>query len=227
MIITIDGPSGAGKSTVSRGLAKLLSFTYLDTGAMYRAVALAVYRAGAEIKDHEKLNEICSSVDIRFEGDFDSPHIIMNGEDVSEAIRTPVMDMQASLVSAVPLVREKMTLFQRLTGEKGDIVAEGRDMGTVVFPDADIKFFLTASIAARVERRYQERSAKGKKISKEDIEKDILQRDKQDSSREIAPLAAAKDAIYIDSSEINAEEVINLMLYKIKNTSVLRRTITD
>jgi len=216
MIITIDGPSGAGKSTVSRGLAKLLSFIYLDTGAMYRAVALAVYRAGFRVENHEKLREICSSVDIRFEGNFDSPHIIMNGEDVSEAIRTPVMDMQASLVSSVYPVREKMTLLQRSIGDRGDIVAEGRDMGTVVFPDADIKFFLSADVAVRVERRYQERLAKGENISKEEIKKDILQRDKQDSSREIAPLTAAKDAIHIDSSKINAEEVIHLMLDKIK-----------
>ena len=223
MIITIDGPSGAGKSTVSRGLAKLLSFTYLDTGAMYRAVALAAYKAGISVEDHEKLKEICSSVDIRFEGDFDSPHIIMNGEDVSETIRIPAMDMQASLVSAVYAVREKMTMLQRSIGGKGDIVAEGRDMGTVVFPDADIKFFLTADVAARAQRRYQERLAKGKNISKEEIEKDILQRDKQDSSRKIAPLTAAKDAIYIDSSKINAEEVTNLMFDKIKNILVLKK----
>jgi len=220
MIITIDGPSGAGKSTVSRNLAKLLSFTYLDTGAMYRAVALAAYRAGIGMEDHKSLSEICSSIDLRFEGDFDSPHIIMNGEDISEAIRTPVMDMQASLVSAVYVVREKMTLLQRLIGTKGNIVAEGRDMGTVVFPDADIKFFLTADVAARAERRYQERLEKGENILKEEIEKDILQRDKQDSSRKIAPLTAAKDAIYIDSSKINAEEVVSLMFDQIKKILV-------
>ena len=216
MIITIDGPSGAGKSTVSRGLAKHLSFTYLDTGAMYRAVALAAYTAGVGVEDHKKISEICTSADIWFKGDFDSSRIIMNGEDVSEAIRTPVMDMQASLISAVYVVREKMTLLQRSIGAKGNIVAEGRDMGTVVFPDADIKFFLSADIAARVERRYHERLSKGENISKEDIEKDILQRDKQDSSREIAPLTAATDAIYIDSSKMSAEDVINLMLDKIK-----------
>ncbi|GAH23620.1 unnamed protein product, partial [marine sediment metagenome] len=160
-IITIDGPTGSGKSTVSRLLAKRLNYHYLDTGAMYRAVGLSIRRAGIGLQDEEEVARICNGLDIRFIHKCDSTRIYLAQEDVTEAIREPLIDLLASSVSAIDNVRKAMTGMQRKIGSQGPLVAEGRDMGTVVFPEAKHKFYLDASIEERVNRRFQERQKKG------------------------------------------------------------------
>lgn len=215
-VITIDGPAGAGKSTVSRIVAKKLDYLYLDTGAMYRAVALQAKRMGLGFSDGEDLYRMCKELDLRFVSDEDSPMVFIGEENVSSAIRMPEMDMLASSISAVKEVREAMTELQRKIGRAGKLVAEGRDMGTVVFPDAGFKFFVTASVEVRVERRCSERMDRGESVSREDIEEDIRKRDEQDKTRAIAPLRPAEDAMIIDTSVLDIGEVVEDILQKIK-----------
>ncbi|MBW1805538.1 MAG: (d)CMP kinase [Deltaproteobacteria bacterium] len=215
-VITIDGPAGAGKSTVSRIVAKKLDYLYLDTGAMYRAVALQAKRMGLGFSDGEDLYRMCKELDLRFVSDEDSPMVFIGEENVSSAIRMPEMDMLASSISAVKEVREAMTELQRKIGRAGKLVAEGRDMGTVVFPDAVFKFFVTASVEVRVERRCSERMDRGESVSREDIEEDIRKRDEQDKTRAIAPLRPAEDAMIIDTSVLDIGEVVEDILQKIK-----------
>lgn len=214
-IITIDGPSGAGKSSVSRLLAKKLGLVYLDTGAMYRAVALKVQRTGTDIKDGNVLKRLCANIDLAFDSDGDNPKIYMEGEDISAEIRSPEMDMLSSTVSAVKEVREAMTGLQRRIGNAAGLVAEGRDMGTVVFPDSPHKFFITASPSIRAERRYNERIARGENITREYVKNELIKRDEQDSKRLIAPLQPAKDAIIIDTSNLDIDQVINEIIKNI------------
>jgi CMP/dCMP kinase len=211
-IITIDGPAGSGKSTVSRVLAEKLGFLYLDTGAMYRAVALHANRLNIDFKDGGALEGMCKNLNLRFVTDEISPRIFIDDEDVSLLIRKPEMDMLASNVSAVNEVRKAMTELQRNIGKTGDLVAEGRDMGTVVFPDADFKFFVTASHKARSERRYSERLDRGESVLMGDVEADLTKRDEQDTSRAIAPLKPAADAVIIDTSSLNIAQVVERML---------------
>ncbi|MGV1100812.1 (d)CMP kinase [Thiovibrio sp. JS02] len=215
-IVTIDGPSGAGKSTISRGLAARLHFTYLDTGAMYRAVGLQVERQGIALDDDVALRNCLAAIELRLEpnGD-DDIRVFLNGEDVSAAIRTPAMGLVASRVSANPLVREKLTRLQQKLGEEGGIVAEGRDMGTVVFPGAAHKFFLDASPAERARRRHAQLREKGQETDYQEILDQIEKRDYDDSRRALAPLKAADDAIVIDSSGMTPAEVIDFMLERI------------
>jgi len=215
-VITIDGPAGAGKSTVSRIVAKKLDYLYLDTGAMYRAVALQSKRMGLGFSDGEDLYRMCKELDLRFVSDEDRPMVFIGEENVSSAIRMPEMDMLASSISAVKEVREAMTELQRKIGRAGNLVAEGRDMGTVVFPDAGFKFFVTASVEVRVERRCSERMDRGESVSREDIEEDIRKRDEQDKTRAIAPLRPAEDAMIIDTSVLDIGEVVKDILRKIK-----------
>ena len=212
-IVTIDGPSGAGKSTISRGLAAKLHFTYLDTGAMYRAVGLALARQGIELDDADALKKCLAGIELTLvpNGD-DDVRVVVNGEDVSQAIRTPEMGMVASRVSANPLVREKLTALQRQLGEKGGIVAEGRDMGTVVFPEAACKFFLDASAEERARRRQKQLAEKGQRVDYQEILDQISKRDYDDSRRALAPLKPAPDAILVDSSSMGPEAVIAFML---------------
>ncbi|MFZ5775126.1 MAG: (d)CMP kinase [Thermodesulfobacteriota bacterium] len=212
-IVTIDGPSGSGKSTISRRLAARLHFTYLDTGAMYRAVGLAIERQGIDLADEAALAECLASIEISLvpNGD-DDVRVFLNGEDVSQAIRTPAMGLTASRVSANPLVRAKLTTLQRQLGDQGGIVAEGRDMGTVVFPKAPHKFFLDASPEERARRRHGQLAAKGQQVEYQEILDQIIKRDYDDSRRTLAPLVAAEDAIVIDSSRLTAEEVVERML---------------
>lgn len=208
-IITIDGPAGAGKSTISRLLAKELGYVYLDTGAMYRAVALQARRQGIDFNDGEALMKMCREIDIHFPPNNKGENRIFLGtEDVSSAIRTPEMDMLASNISVVREVRQAMTDLQRKIGKNGRLVAEGRDMGTVVFPDAKYKFFITASTNTRAERRYKERKQRGESIRLEDVEAEMLKRDEQDQSRKIAPLQPADDAVVIDTSMLDVNQVI-------------------
>lgn len=211
-IITIDGPAGAGKSTVSRILAKKMNFVYLDTGAMYRAVALLAHRMDVSHDEGQKLYEMCNKANIHFIRKGDDSLIYIDDEDVSKEIRKPEMDMLASSISAVGEVRKAMTDLQRKIGRNGGLVAEGRDMGTIVFPNADHKFFITATPEIRAERRYEERIARNETVSSNEVEADIIKRDKQDQSREIAPLKPAEDAIIIDTSELGIDQVIEKIL---------------
>jgi cytidylate kinase len=214
-IVTIDGPAGAGKSTVSRMVAKKLQILYLDTGAMYRAVALQAEREGIDIHDGERMRQLCRGLDLRFITQGEEPKLFMGDEDISSAIRSPEMDMLSSAVSAVKEVREAMTALQRKIGLEGGVVAEGRDMGTVVFPNAPHKFFLTASAEVRAERRYQERRARGEPVTREEVARELAKRDEQDSERAIAPLVPARDAEIIDTTLLSASEVVEMILAEV------------
>jgi len=216
-IVTIDGPSGAGKSTISKLLAARLHYTYLDTGAMYRVVGLQVMRAGLDLQAagaQQKLEQLLDDLDMDLapgeEGQ--ETRALLGGEDVSEAIRTPEMAMVASRVSAEPAVRRKLTEMQRAIGNNGAIVAEGRDMGTVVFPEAKHKFFLDASPGERASRRQKQLMEKGQQVDYQEILAQIEKRDRDDSSRSLAPLQPAADAIVIDSSRMSIDEVVSYML---------------
>jgi len=209
-VIAIDGPAGAGKSTVSREVAKRLGFMYLDTGAMYRALALAVKKAGIDPQNDKSLASLCKSLNIRFDAAQASPRIFLNGEDVSENIRTPEIDMLASKISAIAVVRQEMTRLQRAVAEKaGRAVAEGRDMGTVVFPDAKCKFFLTATLEERARRRYEERRQRGEKVDPAQVARELKKRDEQDEKRALAPLKPAEDAVIIDTTQLTIDEVVD------------------
>lgn len=214
-VIAIDGPAGSGKSTVSRLIAKRLGILYLDTGAMYRAAALQAKRTGVDLSDGPGLYRMCMELDLRFIPDNETQRILLGNEDISADIRSPEMDMLSSGISAVKEVRDAMTTLQRRIGDTGALVAEGRDMGTVVFPDADYKFFVTASVQERAKRRHLERLNRGESISMEKIEEDIRKRDAQDSGRAIAPLRPAEDAEIIDTTGIGIEAVIEGILKKI------------
>ena len=214
LIITIDGPAGSGKSTVSRIVAEKLDLLYLDTGAMYRAVALEAHKRGLGPQNGRELKEMCLELDLNIRSHGNDSRIYIGGEDVTSEIRTPEMDMLSSAISAVKEVREAMTGLQRKIGRQGGLVAEGRDMGAVVFPDADHKFFLIASPEVRVERRYAERLERGESVSRDVIGAELRKRDKQDETRPIAPLRPAKDAIIIDTTLLGIEQVVGEILEK-------------
>ena len=219
MIIAIDGPSGAGKSTLGKMLAKKLGLLYLDTGAMYRAVALAVLHAGVSFDDHDRVVELAEKAKIELLGDPDSLRVLLDGEDVSAAIRTLEVAQAASVVSTISDVRKIMVLHQRESGEaaaKG-CVLEGRDIGSVVFPHADVKFFLTAKPEARARRRYEEDRAKGRISTYEQTLSEINERDQRDVSREDSPLTISDDAVVIDTSELDLTEVFEAMLASIES----------
>ncbi|BBO66560.1 cytidylate kinase [Desulfosarcina alkanivorans] len=207
LLITIDGPAGAGKTTVSRMLARKLGYRYLDTGALYRAVAWTARSADVRPDDDRGLGDVCALLHLRIEGS----RLVAGGEDITDRIRTPEITMLASAVSARPVVRQALLDIQRDMGRDGGLVAEGRDMGTVVFPDADFKFFLDATVRQRAMRRYRQYGReKGQSLSR--IEADIRRRDANDSSRDIAPLKAADDALTIDSTAMTARQVVDLMM---------------
>lgn len=211
-IITIDGPTGSGKSTVSRLLAKRLNYHYLDTGAMYRAVGLSIRRAGIRLQDEEEVARICNGLDIRFIHEGDSTKIYLAQEDVTEAIREPLIDLLASNVSAIDNVRKVMSRLQRKIGSQGPLVAEGRDMGTVVFPEAKHKFYLDASLEERVNRRFQERQKKGEPVSREKVKEDLIKRDYQDMNRRLSPLRPAKEAKIIDTTKLDPNQVVEKII---------------
>lgn len=209
MIIAVDGASGTGKSTVSKLIAQEFGLTYIDTGAIYRSVALVVKEKDIKLEDDKALSSLCLSLPLRFEFVYGVNRVYLDKRDISEDIRVPEMSMMASKVSALPVVRASLLEMQRRlarTNKKGAIL-DGRDIGTVVFPDADIKFFLTASNEVRAERRYLELRSKGMDVDLEDILKQTIQRDKQDSERAIAPLKKAQDAVEIDTDGLGIQEV--------------------
>lgn len=215
LIVTIDGPAGSGKSTVSRRVADALGFSYLDTGAMYRAVALAAKWKEIRIDDGAALGALCRELDLRFVPGGDMNRVFLGEEDVGLKIRTPEMDMLSSSVSAVPEVRKAMTELQRRMGREGRVVAEGRDMGTVVFPGAPYKFFLTAAKETRAGRRYRERIERGENVVMARVEEDLENRDRQDGSRALAPLKPAEDAVVIDTTHLTEEQVVSRILGEI------------
>jgi len=215
-IITIDGPTGSGKSTISRLLAKKLNYHYLDTGAMYRTVGLAIWKTGIDLKNKEEVIKICNSLDIQFIHEGDSTKIYLGQEDVTEAIRKPIIDLIASDVSAIDEVRKVMVRLQRKIGSQGQLVAEGRDMGTVVFSEAKHKFYLDASLEVRVNRRFWERQKKGESISREKVKEDLIKRDYQDMNRRLSPLRPAKDSQIIDSSKLNPDQVVEKIIKEMK-----------
>ena len=215
LLITIDGPSGAGKSTVSRLLAERLGYRYVDTGALYRGVAVAAQRRGIDPTDDAALAGLLAGLELHFEPHAGGQRLLCDGADITDAIRTPEISMLASGVSARPVVRAFLLEVQRALGLEKAAVFEGRDMGTVVFPEADVKFFLSASEEARARRRFEEIRAKTG-ASLEEVERDMRRRDRQDSTRALAPLAPAADAVAVDSTELSIAEVVDCMLARVR-----------
>lgn len=217
MIIAIDGPSGAGKSTLGKMLAKELGLLYLDTGAMYRAVALSAIRKGIELSNAEAVSQDARQAEIELKGEADSLRVFLDGDDVSDPIRTLEIAQAASVVSTISEVRRTMVELQRRLGEQSPkgCVLEGRDIGSVVFPNAAIKFFLTAKPEARARRRFEEDKSKGRVSTYEQTIAEINERDERDVARVDSPLTIAEDAVVIDTSELDLTEVFEQMLAKI------------
>ena len=205
--IAIDGPAGAGKSTAARRAAQRLDFIYVDTGAMYRTIALAVLLGHVDPQDPEALQGVLDQVRIGIEYRDGSQRMLLNGEDVSDLIRTGEVSSQASVVAAIPAVREKLLNLQRDLAASADVIMDGRDIGTNILPDAQLKIYLTASVEERARRRYLEMTEKGEDCSLEEIAKEIAERDERDMNRETAPLRQAEDAVFLDTSDMDLEQV--------------------
>lgn len=213
-IIAIDGPASSGKSTAAKELAKRLHYVYLDTGAMYRACGLKAHRQNISLDDLPALTKMMQEIDVQIKYSLPNNTVLLDGEDVSQAIRQPQVGKLASDISAIGVVREGMTALQRKLGEKKGIVMDGRDIGTVVFPNADLKFFMVADLEERAQRRYLEEKAKGSEKSYEQVKTELESRDYNDSHRAIAPLKQAEDAILIDSTNLSIpEQVEEIMAY--------------
>jgi len=211
LIIAIDGPSGAGKSTLGRMLARALNLLYIDTGSMYRAVALAVMESSISANDDVAVGSLASRIDIDLKGDPDLLRVTLGGVDVTDQIRSEEVTQLSSIISTIPEVRRAMVARQREMGTRGAVL-NGRDIGTVVFPDADVKFFLTAEPDARAQRRFTEEQTTQSEATYEATYADMVERDWRDSSREDSPLAVAKDAVVVDSTGLSIEEVFQQMM---------------
>ena len=218
--IAIDGPAGAGKSTIARRVAKELSFIYVDTGAMYRAMALYLLRKEVNKDDTEQIGNICQDAEISIEYQNGEQIVLLNGENVNSYLRTEEVGNMASVSSAVPRVREKLLSLQRKLAKDMSVVMDGRDIGTTILPDADVKIYLTASSLTRAKRRYLELQEKGTVCNLDDIQKDIEERDQRDMSREISPLRQAEDAVLVDSSNLTIQQVVDriLQIFRSKTT---------
>ncbi|MFR1255588.1 MAG: (d)CMP kinase [Eubacterium sp.] len=212
MKIAIDGPAGAGKSSIAKLVAKKLSFVYVDTGAMFRTVAYYFLSQGKDPSDAEMVTEECEKISISIEYKDGAQHIFLDGTDVSTEIRQEEVGKNASVVAKNQAVRNRLLALQRQMAEKQDVIMDGRDIGTVVLPDAQVKIYLTASASVRAERRYKELVEKGESCNLKKIEEDIIARDEQDMNREIAPLKQAEDAVLVDSSYMTIEEVVDKII---------------
>lgn len=212
MKIAIDGPAGAGKSSIAKLVAKKLSFVYVDTGAMFRSVAYYFLSQGKDPSDAEMVTEECEKISISIEYKDGAQHIFLDGTDVSTEIRQEEVGKNASVVAKNQAVRNRLLALQRQMAEKQDVIMDGRDIGTVVLPDAQVKIYLTASASVRAERRYKELVEKGETCNLKKIEEDIIARDEQDMNREIAPLKQAEDAVLVDSSYMTIEEVVDKII---------------
>jgi cytidylate kinase len=217
-VIAVDGPGGVGKSTVARSLAARLAFDYVDTGAMYRAVAVALGDAGVDMDDEGALNRFLKAARMGY--DTGTGEVAVNGVDYTGRIRTMDASMAASAASARRQVRVFLVAFQRTLAERGPVVMEGRDIGTVVFPDAEVKFFLDAPHEIRVKRRHGE--LRGAATAREDVSSGLLERDRRDAGREVSPLRMADDAIYVDTGGLNAEEVVKRLLETVEARGIRR-----
>ena len=207
--IAIDGPAGAGKSTIARKVAEKLSFIYVDTGAMYRSMALYFIRHDIAAQDEEKIAAACPDIDVSIVYQDGEQQVILNGENVNGLIRTEQVSMMTSDTSKYPVGREKLLSLQRGLAEKENVIMDGRDIGTSVLPNADVKIYLTASAAERARRRYKEQTERGVDCDIKEIERDIIARDEQDMNREVAPLRQAEDAVLVDSSDMTIDQVVD------------------
>lgn len=210
--IAIDGPAGAGKSTVAQKVAKELSFVYVDTGAMYRAMALYLLRKGVNREEPDEIGEACQNAEISIEYQNGEQIVLLDGENVNAHLRTEEVSAMASVSSAVPRVREKLLDLQRKLARTMSVVMDGRDIGTTILPDADVKIYLTASSLTRARRRYLEYQEKGEACDLAEIQKTIEERDQRDMTREISPLCRAEDAVLVDSSELTIDETVEKIL---------------
>lgn len=210
--IAIDGPAGAGKSTIAKKIAKQMNYIYVDTGAMYRAMALFLIRNGVTKEDTEKIEQVCKKADISIEYRDGEQIVLLNGENVNGLIRTEEVGNMASVSSANGKVREKLVQLQKELAKKADVVMDGRDIGTCVLPEADTKVYLTASSAVRAKRRFDELTQKGESCDLDKIEQDIIERDHRDMTREISPLKQAEDAVLVDSSDMTIDEVVEKII---------------
>jgi len=217
IIVAIDGPSGAGKSTVSKLLARELGYIYVDTGAMYRALGWKAVKEGVAPVEGPLLRELCAKTEVRLKSDGAGIKVYVDGSDVTDLIRTPEMSMTASAISAQPCVRERLLELQREMGRGGGVVLEGRDIGTVVFPDAEAKFYLDADVDERARRRHKELTDKGQAVSLEDTVEDVKKRDYDDSHRDIAPLKKAPDAMLVDSTAMTIEQAVSVMKGRVES----------
>jgi len=215
-IVAIDGPVGAGKSTVAMGVARALGIRYIDTGAMYRSVAWLALRQGVDLRDERAVASIAASASIEFVPANSRQGVVVNGTDVTEAIRTPEVSEAASVVSAHPAVRHAMVALQRRMGAEGGVVMEGRDIGTVVFPDAEVKVFLDASPEERARRRFKELVAKGVAVDYESLKKAEEERDRRDSTRAHSPLRRAPDAVVIDTTGLTVQEIVDRIVQLVR-----------
>ena len=222
MVIAIDGPSGAGKSTIARVLAGRLGYTYIDTGALYRALGWKAKEKGIDPSDEAALEDLCGSVEVVLSHADGAQRVSVSGRDVTDLIRTPEMGMMASAVSKSPTVRARLLSIQRAMGERGGVVMDGRDIGTVVFPHAEVKFFLDATPEERGRRRWKELRDKGSNVDLDAITDEIRKRDAQDSGRELAPLRKAADAVYVDSSMMTIDDVVNELIAQVENKRLQR-----
>lgn len=209
MNIAIDGPAGAGKSTIAKRLAKKLGFIYVDTGAMYRAMAYYFLQHNIDAKDENAIAAACPDVDVTITYENGEQQVLLNGENVNGVIRNEEVGNMASSTSVYPVVRKKLVELQRQLAKSADVIMDGRDIGTYVLPDAQVKIYLTASSATRAKRRYDELTEKGVSCDLAEIEKDIIDRDYRDMHRETSPLRQAEDAVLVDSSEMNIDEVVD------------------
>jgi cytidylate kinase len=215
LVVTIDGPAGSGKSTTARLVALRLGYTYLDTGAMYRAMTLKALETGIDVSRTEALAEMARSTDVRVETDPDGTRVILDGRDVTGLLRSPAVTRNASAVAAAKGVRERMVHLQREIGGRGGIVAEGRDIGSVVFPDAEVKIYLDAALSERADRRRKELASAGTTMAVEHLEKEMGARDKYDSSREHSPLCVPEGAVTIDTTNLTIEQQVERVVEEV------------